>query len=405
MSTVSQQPILNVPRGMPLSVRPLLALLSRLRYGAVHGTLPDGRWFFVSGREPGPEGSLRLHRPLRLLGRVMRRGAIGLAESYMAGDWSSPAPADLLEVLAVNERSLERQSRYGPLTRWRLRRYHARRRNTLKGSRRNIEAHYDLGNDFYRLWLDPSMTYSGAEFQDPAQELEAAQHHKLARILDLLPLKPDAEVLEIGCGWGGLALAAGRRGARVTGVTLSRQQLDHARAAVAQAGLKERIELRLQDYRDIPGQFDHIVSVEMLEAVGEPYWPVYFDTLAARLRPGGSAVLHGITIQAPYFERYRGEPDFIQRYIFPGGMLPTLDHLRDQASRVGLRVTRVDSLGEHYARTLTRWHQQFMARIEDVRALGYDERFIRMWRYYLAYCEAGFRTGRIDLHRLRLEKP
>lgn len=403
MSTPTES-ALELPRPLPAGAALLMGRLRRLARGELRGRLPGGQPYRIRAAGAGPAGVLDVHAPWRLLGRCALHGAVGFAEAYIAGDWDSPDPAALLEVMAVNEpafsarepRLLTALQRAGHLG-W--------RRNTRRGSRRNIAAHYDLGNDFYRLWLDETMTYSAAVFECPEQPLAEAQRAKYDALLDALDARPGERVLEIGCGWGGFALRAAGRGLHVTGITLSGEQLAWARQAAARAGLGERVDLRLQDYRDVTGTFDHVVSIEMLEAVGEAYWERYFDTLAARVRPGGGIALHGITIDADSFEHYRREPDFIQRYIFPGGMLPTRDHLLALATERGLGVSGDERLGRHYAETLARWSARFNAAEGTMSAQGFDERFRRMWRYYLAYCEAGFRSGRIDLQRLVLRRP
>ncbi len=399
----AREAAIELPASLPLGARLLVDHLSSLRWGRLEGHLPDGESFLIRGPEPGISGVIRIHAPWRLLFRGATRGAVGFAESYMAGEWSSPDLAALLTLLCKNDRVMEDENAPGKLGRLALALHHRRNRNSRAGSRRNISAHYDLGNDFYRLWLDDSMTYSAALHESDAETLEYAQARKYRALLTLLGVRPGEHILEIGCGWGGFAIEAARAGARVTGLTLSGEQLAWGRQRAVREGLAEAIEFRLQDYRDVRGSFDHIVSIEMLEAVGENYWSTYFDTLAARVRPGGGIALHGITIDEASFEPYRANPDFIQRYIFPGGMLPTPNHLLEQAARVGLSVRHHDRLGSHYARTLALWQQRFCAQRETVRE-HFDERFVRMWRYYFAYCEAGFRENRIDLQRLTLRR-
>ncbi|PWG61274.1 SAM-dependent methyltransferase [Spiribacter halobius] len=397
--------VVDLPSPLPLGARILLAWLARLRRGRMTGQLADGEPFLIQGPEPGPHGELRLHRPLRLVARVLARGSVGFAESYMAGDWSSPDTAHLLELMLRNEDAFQRRMEPSRTHRAWLAARHWVRRNTPRGSRRNISAHYDLGNDFYRLWLDETMTYSAAVFETPDQPLAEAQRHKYRALLDAMAVQPGEHILEIGCGWGGFAIEAARRGARVTGLTLSSEQLSWARRAVAEQGLADRIELRLQDYRDVSGRFDHAASIEMLEAVGEEYWPAYFRMLHERVRPGGRIGLHGITIAADRFEEYRRSPDFIQRYIFPGGMLPSPDRLRAECHQAGFEVTEFTGLGQHYAKTLLLWDANFTRVLPEVYRLGFDERFVNLWRYYLAYCYAGFRTGTIDVSRILLRRP
>jgi cyclopropane-fatty-acyl-phospholipid synthase len=275
---------------------------------------------------------------------------------------------------------------------------HRRRENTREGSKKNIHAHYDLGNDFYGLWLDPSMTYSSALYEgEESKPLEAAQIAKYDRILAQLGARQGDTILEIGCGWGGFAEVAARRGMRVTGVTISKEQLEYARARLQRAGLSDRVDLQFRDYRDIEGRYDHIVSIEMIEAVGERYWPDYFATLKRHVLPGGSAIVQAIVIADDFFERYRTHPDFIQTYVFPGGMLLSPSSLREQCRQAGLKVAELYSFGLDYARTLETWLGRFDRVADQVGRMGFDERFRRMWRYYLAYCAAGFSTRRTDV--------
>ncbi len=274
---------------------------------------------------------------------------------------------------------------------------HRRNANTKTGSRRNIGFHYDLGNDFYRLWLDRSMTYSSALYETPEQSLEDAQQAKHRQIVDLLALRGGERVLEIGCGWGSLIGPLLHRGAQVTALTLSEQQLAYAQVVADRDSQRGHVELRLQDYRDVTGSFDRIVSIEMLEAVGEEYWPVYFTTLRARLRPGGKAVLQVITIREERFAGYRKGADFIQRYIFPGGLLPTKTIIREEAARAGLTLATATSFGDSYAVTLAEWRRRFLTAWREIEQLGYRPSFRRLWEYYLSYCEAGFRTRDLDV--------
>lgn len=384
--------------GIPRALRGMLGhLLGRVQCGSLVLELPGGQRLEARGVHPGAHASLRLHgwRPLL---RLMVQGDLGLAESYRDGDWSTPDLTAVLLFGIQNEaywgRTLEGK---GPAAWW-ARLFHRLRANSRKGSRHNIAFHYDLGNDFYAQWLDATMLYSSALYETGQETLEAAQALRLQRILDLVDAAPGAQVLEIGCGWGEVAASlAGRHGAQVTGVTLSREQLAHAQERVACRGLQARVDLRLQDYRDVPGQYDRIVSIEMIEAVGEAYWPVYFNTLRERLAPGGHAVLQAITIHEDYFDRYRSSADFIQRHIFPGGMLPSVRAMREHADRAGLTLETNLSFGDSYARTLVDWRQRFQAAWPTIAAQGFDERFRRLWEYYLCYCEAGFRSGRIDV--------
>ena len=385
--------------------RRLRAQLARLRHGSLQVTLGAGQPMSFEGTEPGPAGSIRIHRPGALLRRLFWRGDLGFAEAYMAGDWDSDDLACLLEVLALNLDALaETESRHR-LVQALVGAQHWLRRNTRRGSRRNIAAHYDLGNAFYGQWLDPGMTYSAALFQ-PGDSLDAAQERKYARMLELIDPAPGAHILEIGCGWGGFAEYAARRGLRVTGLTLSAEQLAFARARIERAGLAERVDLRLCDYRDFDGVVDHVVSIEMFEAVGRAYWPTYFATLARCLRPGGRAALQVITIDDAHFPAYAANPGgFIQTYIFPGGMLPTAGHLQRLAAEAGLEPGPQHAFGLDYADTLAHWHRAFDGVTDWLERHGYDRRFRRMWRYYLAFCEAGFRARQIDVVQYALVRP
>ena len=382
--------------GWPLR-RLLLRLLGSVRSGSLAVELPGGEHIEGRGTAPGPQASIRLHRWRPLL-RLLLQGDLGLAESYRDGDWSSPDLTALLEFGIRNEANWGRALEASWPARWLTRLFHLRRANSRRGSRQNISFHYDMGNDFYAQWLDPELIYSSALYTVGDESLEAAQAAKLDRIVALLDVPDDAKVLEIGCGWGALALALARKHrASVTGLTLSTEQLAHANQRVADAGLTHAVDLRLQDYRDVQGEYDRIVSIEMLEAVGERYWPVYFETLRQRLRPDGSAVLQVITIADDYFEHYRRGTDFIQRFIFPGGMLPSVSVMQAQAAQVGMRLETAVSFGDSYGITLAEWRHRFLRAWPSIEALGFDASFRRLWEYYLCYCEAGFRSGRVDV--------
>jgi cyclopropane-fatty-acyl-phospholipid synthase len=362
-------------------------------------TLPSGRTEGFGWS--GPEAAIVLGS-FEPLWRGLTRGALGVTECYLDGTIDTPDLGAALRFCLSNSQALSAVGngvlRPGLMDKV----WHRRRANTRAGSRRNIAAHYDLGNDFYRLWLDPGMTYSSALFE-AGDTLEAAQNRKNQIILDALDVAEGERVLEIGCGWGGFAQAAAGRGAHVTGLTLSRQQLAYATERLASAGFAAHSDIRFQDYRDVGGTFDKIASIEMIEAVGEENWPAYFQVLHDRLRPGGSAVLQAITIDEPHFAAYRREPDFIQRYIFPGGMLPTVRAMEAEAERAGLTFETVQRFGGSYAKTLAIWRGAFDAAWPRIAGLGFDDRFRRMWGYYLTYCEAGFENGDVDvgLYRLR----
>lgn len=391
----------RLPRDIPAQARIVLQMLRQIRHGALRITCPDDSTLsFGSGTAPV---SIRLNNWNPCIA-ALRSGDIGFAESFIAGDWQTDDLAGLLQLLIRNRDALE-TAIYG--TWWggllyRLR--HLFNRNSKSGSKRNIHAHYDIGNRFYRLWLDPSMTYSSALFANAEATLEQAQQAKYERIRTQLQLTPGARVLEIGCGWGGFAELAARSGAHVTGLTLSTEQLAFATQRLQDAGLSAQADLRLQDYRDTGGEFDAIASIEMFEAVGEAYWDSYFACVAQRLKSGGRACIQTITIADALFDRYRKGSDFIQQYIFPGGMLPSPAAFRAHAQRHGLAVVDEFAFGTDYARTLAEWHEEFNRQLPAVREQGFDDHFIRTWAFYLAYCEAGFRAGSIDVVQFTLRK-
>lgn len=387
---------LTLRQAVPLArdARLVFDLLERLQGGLLEVRLPDGSSRLFGDGEHGV--TLQVHDEA-MFGQVLARGDIGLAAAYLDGAWDSPDVSGLLTLLAKN-RSALRSAVYG---RWRhllaARIRHLLNGNSRAGSKRNIMAHYDLGNEFYRLWLDAGMSYSSALYGgEGAVDLETAQIAKYRRILSRLQAQPGQSILEIGCGWGGLAEMAVRQGLQVTGLTLSPAQLAWARQRVPEA------DLRLQDYRDTREQYDHIVSIEMFEAVGERWWPTYFRTLAKALKPGGRAVIQSITIGDELFADYRKGTDFIQQYIFPGGMLPSPSTFRAAAARQGLAVQDEHAFGEDYARTLAEWRHAFDRNWPRIAALGFDEPFRRLWRLYLCYCEAGFLAGNIDVFHFEL---
>ncbi|MBH9551695.1 SAM-dependent methyltransferase [Inhella gelatinilytica] len=398
---------LTPPSDAPAAVRTVFKLLQRLQYGSLDLQLPDGSTLHA-GQPLHPRAAMGIH-DWALAQATLQRGDIGFAESYVEGHWSSPDLAALLTLFLRNRNALESAiyGRWWGALAYRIK--HWLNRNNKAGSRRNIVAHYDLGNAFYKLWLDPSMNYSSAWFEGGrGMSLQAAQHAKMDRALQELRLAPGQRLLEIGCGWGAIAERATRHyGLQVTGITLSDEQLAYARERLGQAGLKA--DLRLQDYRDLTdgpdvGRYDGIVSIEMIEAVGEAYWPTYFQTVARMLKPGGRACVQSIVIRDDLFERYRRGTDFIQQYIFPGGMLPCPRVLREQAHAAGLRIETSFSFGLDYAETLKRWRADFMARLTEVHSQGFDTRFQRLWEFYLAYCEAAFETGNTDVVQVTLVK-
>lgn len=397
---------LGAKKSVPVSLatRATFALAEQIKYGTFDITSEEGVNRRFTGPKEGPVGYLRIN-DRRMLRRMVLGGNVGLGESYMNGDWDSDDLASFLTVGAMNYEALDETLNGNVLFRSINRIIHGLNGNSKRGSKRNIAAHYDLGNAFYERWLDPSMTYSSGDYDAPSTSLERAQERKYDLLADRLGLTPDSSVLEIGCGWGGFAeRVAKERGAKVTGITISREQHDYAKARIQREGLNERVDIRLVDYRDLEGQFDGIASIEMFEAVGEKYWPVFFDTLRNRLTEGGRAALQIITIGETQFEKYRRRPDFIQRYIFPGGMLPTPTALKRQAEAVGLSQVSMEGFGLSYARTLAEWNLRFQAAWGDIKPMGFDDRFKRMWEYYLAYCEGGFRAGNIDVKRVTFAK-
>lgn len=381
----------------------LESVLGRLEGGRLDVREPGGGLRRFGRGDASPPAELRV-RDWRFLEATLGAGDVGFGESYMAGHWDTPDLPRLLTLLAANQPSLEGAFYGRSWMRALLRARHWLRANTRRGARRNVAAHYDLGNDFYALWLDRTMTYSSALFDgDRGRALDLAQQAKYDRLLGQLALGSGSHVLEIGAGWGGFAETAGRAGHRVTGISLSARQTEWARARVERAGLGHRVELRLQDYRDLRGRFDAIASIEMIEAVGERWWPVYFRAVHDALAPGGRACIQAITIAEARFERYRTQSDFIQQYVFPGGMLPSPSELVAQAARAGLRLVASHRFGADYAETLRRWLEAFDARAETVER-SFDAAFVRCWRFYLAYCLAGFATGTTDVGQYTFER-
>lgn len=382
-------------RKLSRSTRLLLAMLARLEGGSVLLRLPDGSAHLL-GHGP-QQATLTLHDE-GVFGRILASGSIGFAEAFMEGQWESEQLPELLSLLASNRAVLTRAIHGSALRLAGHWLWHRLRANTKHGSKKNIEAHYDLGNDFYRLWLDETMSYSSALWSTPTASFEEAQREKYRHALRSLGVQPGQHILEIGCGWGGLAeIACQEFGAQVSGVTLSHEQLAWAGERAAREGFADKADFQLCDYRDLRGQFDHIVSIEMIEAVGEAYWPSYFAQLRSLLKPGGRIVVQAITIADKLFAHYRKDVDFIQRYVFPGGMLPSPAVFHRQAQRAGLRVAGERAFSLDYARTLREWFERFNARLSEVRALGFDTRFVRLWQFYLAYCEAGFRARSTDV--------
>ncbi|MGQ3054455.1 MAG: class I SAM-dependent methyltransferase [Roseateles sp.] len=399
MTTTTSAPLLAST--LPRPARRVLALLGHLQHGSLDLQTPEGELLhFGGGREP--RAAIRIV-DWQTCAAAMASGDVGFAESFVDGHWTSPDLRALLELLIRNRTALESLV-YGGFWGGLLHRLrHLMRRNTRQGSRKNIHAHYDLGNEFYKLWLDPTMNYSSAWFAGaPQGSLDGAQQAKMRRALAEAGVAPGSRVLEIGCGWGAIAEVAARDfDARLTGVTLSTEQLAWAQERLGKAGLSA--DLRLQDYRDIADEpFDAIVSIEMFEAVGREYWDGYFRTVAAKLKPGGRACIQSITIRDDLFDRYVRSTDFIQQYIFPGGLLPSPSQFRTHAQSAGLRVVNELAFGPDYAETLRRWREAFLHHEGPVRKLGFDGRFMRLWEFYLAYCEAAFAAGNTDVMQFTL---
>jgi cyclopropane-fatty-acyl-phospholipid synthase len=377
--------------------RILFFLLQNLKGGELQVALPDGEVVNFGKSSANGAAVLKVHDDA-FFNRTLRHGAMGFAESYMNGQWSSPDIAKLLILFNSNMTMLQESIGKNRLTQWLNRIIHILRPNTREGAKRNIHAHYDLGNEFYALWLDATMTYSSALFRDSQQTLRDAQTEKYRALAASTNIGPDDHVLEIGCGWGGFAEFAAREiGCKVTGITISNEQLVFAQNRIAMAGLSDKVDFRFCDYRDLKEQFDRIVSIEMFEAVGESYWPTYFEQVHNCLKPGGKAGLQIITISEQRFEGYRKKTDFIQRYIFPGGMLPSPERLDREFASADLSLLAREDFALDYARTLEEWRHRFLDVWPEVKALGFDECFRNMWEYYLAYCEAGFSTGSIDV--------
>lgn len=376
-------------------------LLRQLDHGRLTIVMPDGQTVSHGHATAGTDAVLVLHR-WRAVRRFILGGDVGFGESFVAGDWSSPDLPALIALFAANDEALRRTISGLAVTRFANRLRHAVNRNTRRGSRRNILAHYDLGNRFYAHWLDRGMTYSSALFTERTPTLEAAQDEKLDAIVAALDLRGGERIVEIGCGWGGLAERLAREGCHVTAITLSPAQFAYARQRIADAGLSDRVEILLKDYRDLDGRFDRVVSVEMIEAVGYRYLPAFFQRIRSLLAPHGAAVLQAITIADQRFDFYRRSPDFIQRHIFPGGLLPSPQLMQTLSSEAGLSMTEHMRFGASYALTLAEWTRRFQTMWPDIEKLGFDERFQRLWIYYLAYCEGGFRSNAIDVGLYRL---
>ena len=390
--------------GLPRYFVPVFDMISRMPRGRLDLVLPDGRRFRAEGKAAGYVAELQIHNT-DLFARLIREGDLGFCEAYMDGWWSTP---DLMAFMDLVHD--EADEMYDGFPGQKLVRAYERLRfwwqgNSRRQARKNISYHYDLGNEFYGLWLDETMTYSSAKFDTGQEGLEAAQTQKYASMVDQMGVHPGDHVLEIGCGWGGFAeYAAKERGLRVTGLTISKEQHDYAVDRIAKAGLAHLVDIKLQDYRDERGVYDGIASIEMFEAVGEKYWPVYFNALRDRLKPGKNATLQIITVQHERWHVYKRGVDFIQKYIFPGGMLPSPVVLRQEIEKAGLSVARSIEFGESYSQTLRRWHEVFNAKWDKVAHLGFDDRFRRMWNFYLTSCAGTFHSGNCDVTQITVTR-
>ncbi|MXU66587.1 SAM-dependent methyltransferase [Oceanomicrobium pacificus] len=389
-------------QGTPRWFGAVHAIIKRMSIGTLDLYLPDGRCYSVGQAGTGPHGEIRILNP-GFFGRVMRDGELGFAEAYMDGWWDTPDLMALMDVLLLNNAEVGRRLPGAGFLRAIERARHWLRSNTKTQARKNISYHYDLGNEFYGLWLDESMTYSSALYRTDEEPLVKAQEQKYAAICDSIGVKQGDSLLEIGCGWGGFAeYAARHRGAKVTGLTISREQHDYAKERMFKAGLNERVDIVMRDYRDERGAYDGIASIEMFEAVGEKYWPVYFDTVKSRMAPGGRACLQIITIADRWFDSYRKGVDFIQKYVFPGGMLPSPTALRAEIAKSGMTLLDSHEFGHSYSLTLREWFDGFNAQWDTIASMGFDDRFRRLWNFYLASCAAAFNAGTTDVTQVTL---
>ncbi len=392
-------------KGLPRYFGQAFATISQMQRGRLDFRLPDGRIFRAEGKKPGPAVMIEVHNT-DLFARLIRDGDLGFCDAYLDGWWSTPDLMGFMDLIQMDNEAV-----YDGFPGMTLVRAYERFRfwlqsNTKKQALKNISYHYDLGNDFYGLWLDDSMTYSSALFENGQESLEKAQEQKYASMVDKMGVQPGDHVLEIGCGWGGFAeYAASQRGLRVTCLTISAEQHKYAVDRMARLGLSDKVDIKLQDYRDETGVYDGIASIEMFEAVGEKFWPVYFDTVLNRLRPGKKATLQIITIADHRWETYRKSVDFIQKYIFPGGMLPSPSALRREVERAGMKVLGSVEFGKSYSQTLRRWHDTFNARWADVSKMGFDDRFRRMWNFYLTSCAGAFEGANCDVTQITIARP
>ena len=395
----------NNQQNLPRYFARVFDLVGKLNSGRVDFILPDGRRFRAEGLKPGPVAEVTINNP-DVFARLVREGDLGFCDAYLDGWWTTPDLQAFMDFIhADNDDMYDGFPGMALVRAWEKARFWFQS-NTKRQALKNISYHYDLGNDFYSLWLDETMTYSSALFNTSQESLEKAQIAKYASMVDQMGVKPGDHVLEIGCGWGGFAeYAAKERGLKVTGLTISKEQLEYAQKRIKRKGLSDKVNLKLQDYRDETGVYDGVASIEMFEAVGEKYWPVYFDKIKQCLKPGKHATLQIITIQDARWEVYRKSVDFIQKYIFPGGMLPSPSVLRKEVNRAGLSVQHSIEFGKSYSQTLRRWFEVFNNKWDNINAMGFDDRFRRMWNFYLTSCAATFESGNCDVTQITLQKP
>ena len=395
----------NNQQNLPRYFARVFDLVGKLNSGRVDFILPDGRRFRAEGLKPGPVAEVTINNP-DVFARLVREGDLGFCDAYLDGWWTTPDLQAFMDFIhADNDDMYDGFPGMALVRAWEKARFWFQS-NTKRQALKNISYHYDLGNDFYSLWLDETMTYSSALFNTSQESLEKAQIAKYASMVDQMGVKPGDHVLEIGCGWGGFAeYAAKERGLKVTGLTISKEQLEYAQKRIKRNGLSDKVNLKLQDYRDETGVYDGVASIEMFEAVGEKYWPVYFDKIKQCLKPGKQATLQIITIQDARWEVYRKSVDFIQKYIFPGGMLPSPSVLRKEVHRAGLSVQHSIEFGKSYSQTLRRWFEVFNNKWDNISAMGFDDRFRRMWNFYLTSCAATFESGNCDVTQITLQKP
>lgn len=398
---LSSENVSTFVKGLPAKAQIALRSLVKLRFGIITLQVPDGRRATIKGKAAGPEATLIIHN-WDFVHKALTNATIGLGESYIDGDWESPDVTALLSVLAVNQDVEDTAAKHvRGLLRFFERMRHWWRSNTKTQAKKNISAHYDLGNDFYSHWLDETMTYSSGLYEDGAQDLASAQRDKYKALAEATGVQPGDRILEIGCGWGGFAeYAAKELDCHVTGLSLSQEQLKYAQERLDRLGLSHKVDFKYQDYRDETEKYDRIISIEMFEAVGEKYWRTYFDKVKDCLKPGGKAGLQIITIAPRNYEHYKNNPDFIQRYIFPGGMLPADNAIEELGAVAGLSTTSNRAFGLDYAHTLVEWREQFWNKWELIKPMGFDDRFKKLWEFYLYYCEAGFRAGTINVRQI-----